>query len=129
MLSERLTEQAEGTPSLFSERKFCIGTSPQRKANLHSRNKHKKSPYHIGKGIFLYKHLLEQTFFQFFPIINLLLCVADRFVIRESLLFYAVLQDKRQELKSAKMYSFQSQVCRKYALYASGISLSVRKIL
>lgn len=51
MLSVRLTEQAEVTLSLFSEQRYCIVTSPQRKVDPHSRNEHKKSPYHIGKGI------------------------------------------------------------------------------
>ena len=44
--------------------------------------KPQKSPYHIGKGIFLlHKHLLKQPLFQFFPLIKLLLCVADSLVI------------------------------------------------
>ncbi len=59
MLSVRLTEQAGATYSLCFGQRFCIGTSPQKKANSPSRNKHKKSPYRLARGFFVTRHRLH----------------------------------------------------------------------
>ena len=50
MLFVKLTEQAGVTHFPFSERRFYICTSLQRKANTHSRNKYQKTPYRLARG-------------------------------------------------------------------------------